>query len=104
MVAYTNGPGFKNIFWKIFWKWCPQLVLSNHGYTTPPRTKIPPAPLHLWEGQRVWCIEFGALQLACTPDLSKRPQNKGKSWQENCAWFSFTNKQSKTTFLAIYVV
>ena len=38
--------------------------------------KTPPAPLHLWEGQRVWYIEFGALQLAYTPDLSKRPQNK----------------------------
>ena len=57
--------------------------------------KTPPAPLHqiLWEGQRVWYIEFGALQLACTPDLSKRPQNKSKSWQENFALFAFTNKQ-----------
>ena len=44
--------------------------------------KTPPAPLHLWGGQRVWYIEFGALQLACTPDLSKRPQSKSKCWQD----------------------
>ena len=41
--------------------------------------KTLPAALHLWKGQRVWYIEIGALQLACTPDLSKRPQNKSKS-------------------------
>ena len=63
--------------------------------------KTPPAPLHLWEVQRVWYIEFGALQLACTPDLLKRPQNKSKSWQEFFALFVFTNKQENTTFLAI---
>ena len=55
--------------------------------------KTPPAPLHLWEGRRVWYIEFGALQLACTPDLSKRPQNQSKSWQEDVALFAFTNKR-----------
>ena len=49
--------------------------------------KTLPAPLHLWEGEHVRYIEFGALQLACTPDLSKRPQNKSKSWQENFALF-----------------
>ena len=65
--------------------------------------KTPPAPLHLWEGQRVWYIEFGALQLlACTPDLSKRPQNRSKSWHEFFALFAFTNNEKKTTFLAIY--
>ena len=55
--------------------------------------KTSPAPLHLWEGQRVWYIEFGALQLACTAGLSKRPQNKRKSWQEFFALFAFTSKQ-----------
>ena len=55
--------------------------------------QTPFAPLHLWEGQRVWYIEFGALQLACTPDLVKRPQSKRKSWQVNCALFALTNKQ-----------
>ena len=55
--------------------------------------KTPPAPLHLWEGKRIWYIEFGALQLACTPDLSKRPQNKIKSWQEIFPLFACTNKQ-----------
>ena len=47
----------------------------------------------MWEGQRVRYVEFGALQLACTPDLSKRPRNKIKRWQENFALFDFTNKQ-----------
>ena len=64
--------------------------------------KTPPAPLHLWDVQRVSYVEFGAQQLSCTPDLSKRPQNKSKSWQETIALFSFTNKHYKTTFLAIY--
>ena len=63
--------------------------------------KTPPEPLHLWEGEGVWYIEFGALQLACTSDLSKRPQNKNKSWQEVFVLFAFTNKKSKKTFLAI---
>ena len=54
--------------------------------------KTPPAPLHLWEGQRVWHVEIGAIQLDCTPDLSKRPQNKSKSLQEFFAQFDFTNK------------
>jgi len=53
----------------------------------------PPAPLHLWEGQRVWYIEFGALQLACTPDLSKRPQNNTKVGKKKNALFASTNKQ-----------
>ena len=65
--------------------------------------QTPHAPLHPWEGQCVWYIKFGALQLACTPDVSKRPQNKSKSWQENFALFAFTNKQYKTTFLAMYL-
>ena len=55
--------------------------------------KTPSAPLHLWEDQRVWYIELDALQLACTLDLSKRPQNKSKSWQEVFPLFAFTNKQ-----------
>ena len=38
--------------------------------------KTPPAPLHLWEGKRVWYVEFVALQLACTP--GKRPKTKVK--------------------------
>ena len=66
--------------------------------------KTRPAPLHLWEGQRVWYIEFGSLQLACTLELSKRPQNKSKSWQENFALFAFANKQKKTAFLATYII
>ena len=49
--------------------------------------KTPQAPLYLWED-----IEFGALPLACTRDLSKRPQNKSESWQENFVLFAFTNK------------
>ena len=67
--------------------------------------KTPPEPLHdLWEGQCVWYIEFGALQLACIPDLAKWPQNESKSWQENFALFAFANKQKKTAFLAIYII
>ena len=107
-VLITNNgrldqrPGLKTIFWNIFWKWCPHFALSYHGYTTPPRTKDTTCTvLHLCEGQRVWYIEFGALQLACTSDLSKRPQNKNKSWQEIFVLFAFTNKSNKT-FLAIY--
>ena len=36
----------------------------------------PTAPLHLWEGQRVCYIEFGALQLACTPDNDRKTKVK----------------------------
>ena len=58
------------------------------------QVKTPCAPQHLWEGQRVWYIEFGALQLACTPDPRKRPPNKvtvGKNLLR--CLFSLTNKQ-----------
>ena len=40
------------------------------------KLKTPPAPLHLSEGQRVWYIEFSALQLACTPDPFKATANQ----------------------------
>ena len=65
--------------------------------------KTPPAPLHLWEGQRVWYTQFGALQLACTPDLSKRPRNKSKSRQGNFALFAFTIKIRSKDDIASYI-
>ena len=55
--------------------------------------KTPSAPLHLCEGQCVWYVQFDALKLAFTPDLSKRPQNQTKGWQEKNALFASTNKQ-----------
>ena len=67
------------------------LRLVTTGTQRHRELKTTPAPLHLWEGQRIWYIELGALQL--TPDLSKRPQSKSKSCQEKIALFAFTNKQ-----------
>ena len=84
---------FKNGFLEDFWKWCPNFRWVTTDTQRHRKLNTPPASLHLWEDQRVWYIGFGALQLASTPDLSKRPQNKNKSWQYFFTLFAFTNKQ-----------
>ena len=71
MGASTNGPGLHTIFWKIFLKVVSTLCVEFATDTQHHRElKTPPAPLRLWEGQRGWYIDFGALQLACIINTS----------------------------------